>query len=199
MPSFIPYSLNLPFLTICSFSVTLVVQLGIPANPEQYIHRLGRTARAGATGRGILVISKEESFFLQKNKTGIGALPIQPLLATSTPPGPTSEDVQQVYSELKPILTALPDEGKGQAYRAWMGYYNAYVKQMGWTKSDLIREAGLLAVSGFGWTESKPPPIAPKAVGMMGMRGLPGLNIVRNSVLRTSRDDGVDQVGMTDA
>jgi len=50
---------------------------------------------------------------------------------------------------------------------------------MGWTNADLVREAGLLAVAGFGWTESKPPPIEPKTVGMMGLRGVEGLNIVR--------------------
>lgn len=157
------------------------MQLGVPANPEQYIHRLGRTARAGAVGRGILIISQEESFFLQKSKAGIGALPIQPLSPTSTPPAPTSETIQQIYTELQPILAALPDEEKAQAYRAWMGYYNSYLKKMKWTKADLVREAGLLAVSGFGWTESNPPPIEPRTVGMMGLRGVPGLNIVRRA------------------
>lgn len=58
---------------------------------------------------------------------------------------------------------------------------------MGWTKADLVREAGLLAVSGFGWTDSKPPPIEPKTVGMMGLKGVAGLNIVRREVVSSSR------------
>ncbi|KAF8809289.1 DEAD-domain-containing protein [Phlegmacium glaucopus] len=184
--------------------VTLVIQLGVPANPEQYIHRLGRTARAGAVGRGILVLSQEESFFLETSKTGIGALPIEPLSANSTPPGPTSETVQQAHAQLQPILEALSDEEKGQAYRAWMGYYNSFIKRMGWKKADLIREAGLLAVSGFGWTQSKPPPIEPRTVGMMGLKGVAGLNIVRKEFVPNSKKaeatgDGAVQAGTSNA
>lgn len=144
-----------------------------------------------------MVLSKEEGFFLKKSNEGIGALPIKPLSDTSTPPGPTPESVQQVRTELQPILAVLPDEEKGQAYRAWMGYYNSYLRRMGWTKTDLIREAGLLAVSAFGWTESKPPPIEPKTVGMMGLKGLPGLNIVRKEfVPRKPKDDDPSQAIM---
>ena len=171
------------------------MQLGLPANPEQYIHRLGRTARAGAIGRGILVLSQEESFFLEKSKFGIGALPIHPLSASSTPPVPTLETIQQVHTQLQPILAAVPDERKGQAYRGWMGYYNTFLRRMGWKKEDLVREAGLLAVSGFGWTDSNPPPIDPKTVGMMGLKGVPGLNIVRKEIVLRHANRGVGQAG----
>lgn len=64
---------------------------------------------------------------------------------------------------------------------------------MGWNKENLVREAGLLAVSGFGWTESKAPPIDPKAVGMMGLKKVPGLNIVRKEF--APRGPGNGQVG----
>jgi len=157
--------------------VTLVIQLGLPANAEQYIHRLGRTARAGAIGRGILVLSEEENFFLSDTKAH--ALPIHPLSASSTPPGPTSETVKKAHAELQPILAAVPNEAKGQAYRAWMGYYNSFLRRMKWKKEDLVHNANLLAITGFGWTESKPPPLEPKTVGMMGLKGIRGLNIAR--------------------
>ena len=130
-------------------------------------------------GRGILVLSQEEEFFLKDPKSGIVGLPIHPLSASSTPPGPTLETIKQAQSELQPILADITDEEKGQVYRAWMGYYNMYLRRMGWTKADLVREAGLLAVSGFAWTESKLPPMDPSTVGKMGLKGVPGLNIVR--------------------
>ena len=82
-------------------SVTLVVQLGLPASLDQYIHCLGRTARAGAMGRGILVLSQEEEFFLKDPKLGVVGFPIRPLSASSTPPGPTLETVKQAQSELQ--------------------------------------------------------------------------------------------------
>ncbi len=36
--------------------VTRVIQVGIPHSMEQYIHRVGRTGRAGMDGRGDLVL-----------------------------------------------------------------------------------------------------------------------------------------------
>mmetsp|Transcript_22047 Transcript_22047/g.35478 ORF Transcript_22047/g.35478 Transcript_22047/m.35478 type:complete len:622 (-) Transcript_22047:262-2127(-) len=36
--------------------VTLVVQMGAPANAQDYIHRIGRTGRAGQTGRALMVL-----------------------------------------------------------------------------------------------------------------------------------------------
>ena len=44
-------------------AVTNVFQVGIPSDKESYIHRLGRTGRAGAEGRGTLIVTQAESFF----------------------------------------------------------------------------------------------------------------------------------------
>lgn len=43
-------------------------QVGLPSSREQYIHRLGRTARAGRTGRGLLLLMPEEQHFLRQLK-----------------------------------------------------------------------------------------------------------------------------------
>jgi ATP-dependent RNA helicase MSS116 len=43
--------------------VTNVIQVGIPSDKESYIHRLGRTGRAGAEGRGTFVVAQVEEFF----------------------------------------------------------------------------------------------------------------------------------------
>ncbi|KAH7233440.1 hypothetical protein BKA59DRAFT_504339 [Fusarium tricinctum] len=43
--------------------VTTVIQVGMPADKQSYIHRLGRTARADAEGRGILIYSLKEISF----------------------------------------------------------------------------------------------------------------------------------------
>ncbi|XP_021604599.1 probable DEAD-box ATP-dependent RNA helicase 48 isoform X3 [Manihot esculenta] len=47
-------------------NVTLVIQLGIPADREQYIHRLGRTGREGKDGEGILLLAPWEEYFLNE-------------------------------------------------------------------------------------------------------------------------------------
>jgi len=38
----------------------LVIQIGLPSTREQYIHRLGRTARAGKSGEGLLLLAPHE-------------------------------------------------------------------------------------------------------------------------------------------
>ena len=37
------------------------IQAGAPMSREQYIHRLGRTGRAGKTGRGVILLSPFEA------------------------------------------------------------------------------------------------------------------------------------------
>ncbi|MCB1119961.1 MAG: DEAD/DEAH box helicase, partial [Verrucomicrobiae bacterium] len=41
-------------------NITLVVNFDLPAEPDNYVHRIGRTARAGASGRSITFCSDEE-------------------------------------------------------------------------------------------------------------------------------------------
>ena len=44
------------------------MQVGLPADREQYIHRLGRTGRKGKIGQGILLLAPWEEFFLSTIK-----------------------------------------------------------------------------------------------------------------------------------
>jgi ATP-dependent RNA helicase MSS116 len=55
--------------------VTLVLQLGQPSSREQYIHRLGRTARAGKAGQGVLLLAPFETQFVARELKGERALP----------------------------------------------------------------------------------------------------------------------------
>merc|ERR1712127_605149 len=41
--------------------VTHVIQVGLPESRDQYIHRLGRTGRAGKKGEGIVLLAPFES------------------------------------------------------------------------------------------------------------------------------------------
>ncbi|KDQ09421.1 hypothetical protein BOTBODRAFT_191057 [Botryobasidium botryosum FD-172 SS1] len=56
--------------------VTRVVQIGIPGSAEQYTHRVGRTGRAGTSGRGDLVLLPWEIGFLSWQ---LGEVPLKPM------------------------------------------------------------------------------------------------------------------------
>lgn len=65
-------------------------QVGIPAGREQYIHRLGRTGRAGKEGRGLLLLMPWEEVFLRSLKdisiTESKAVQMTPAVEAKVPP-----------------------------------------------------------------------------------------------------------------
>lgn len=171
----------------------MVLQLNLPADAEQYIHRLGRTARAGAAGRGVLVLDPAEEVFLRKKEVrGLGLVKDTEFHAsTTTTPTPAASTAAAALASTQASLAAstleiqrtlssgaVERETKAAAYRAWLGYYNGAAKELGWSKERVVREAGGYARASIGWSEGDVPDVEARAVGKMGLRGVPGLNIV---------------------
>ncbi len=52
--------------------ITHVINYDIPQNPEEYIHRIGRTARAGKTGIAMTFVSEWDYPFLEAIKAQVG-------------------------------------------------------------------------------------------------------------------------------
>lgn len=139
--------------------VTLVIQVGLPADRQQYIHRLGRTGRKGKEGEGVLLLSPWEEFFL----SAIKDLPISKTPAPSIDPD-TEKKVERA-------LCHVEMKNKEAAYQAWLGYYNSN-KTVGKDKYRLVELANEFSRS-MGLDN---PPAIPKLVlGKMGLRNIPGL------------------------
>jgi ATP-dependent RNA helicase MSS116 len=47
--------------------INLVVQIGVPSEKDQYVHRVGRTGRAGKVGEAVMILAPEEMWFVQTN------------------------------------------------------------------------------------------------------------------------------------
>jgi ATP-dependent RNA helicase RhlB len=52
--------------------VTHVYNWDLPQDPEDYVHRIGRTARAGATGKAISLVDEASAFSLEGVERFIG-------------------------------------------------------------------------------------------------------------------------------
>ncbi|KAG6879437.1 hypothetical protein C0992_002703 [Termitomyces sp. T32_za158] len=156
--------------------VTLVVQVGLPSSTEQYIHRLGRTARAGEAGRGIIALDPQERFFLEKKD--MSSLNIQASALDGA-------DLSKERAEVSRALSSVDPERKSQAYRAWLGYYKTHLKMMKWTREELVCRANNFVRQALGWQGEDLPAIDPKTVGKMQLKGVPGLNIVRQAPINS--------------
>ncbi|KAL4363774.1 hypothetical protein GQ457_04G030820 [Hibiscus cannabinus] len=139
--------------------VTLVIQVGIPSDRQQYIHRLGRTGRKGKEGQGILLLAPWEEHFLSSIKD----LPI----AKAPLPSLDPETTKMVGR----ALSHVEMKAKESAYQAWLGYYNSD-KKVGKDKYRLVELANEFSRS-MGLDN---PPAIPKLVlSKMGLGNIPGL------------------------
>jgi len=139
--------------------VTLVLQAGVPSNREQYIHRLGRTGRAGKLGCGVMLLCDFESYFVKDLKD----LPLQSIGAVQANP----DAVVAINAALKQVDIKLGE----MCYSAWLGFYNSQ-RGVRWSKPELVQHANKWAkVIGL----AKQPVLEKKTVGKMGLKGIPGL------------------------
>lgn len=149
-------------------NVGLVAQIGLPSNYEQYIHRVGRTARAGNSGRATILLTENEAFFLKENKT----LPITPHPESVAIHEQAREAAPQLLRQLKRV-----DEGvKSKAYTAWLGFNAPHLFKN--SKIALVKEANAFSEA---MGNTVPPGITGKAAGYMGLRGVPGIRIENRS------------------
>ncbi|KAL5988506.1 putative DEAD-box ATP-dependent RNA helicase 48 [Asimina triloba] len=141
--------------------VTLVIQVGVPTDREQYIHRLGRTGREGKDGEGILLLAPWEEYFLDEIKD----LPLE-----KSPMPHIDSDVKLKVEE---SLAQVDNSIKEAAYHAWLGYYNS-IREIGRDKTTLVELANRFSDS-IGLT--KAPALFRKTAVKMGLRDIPGIRI----------------------
>jgi ATP-dependent RNA helicase MSS116, mitochondrial len=144
-------------------NVSTVFQVGLPADKESYIHRLGRTARAGREGRSVFIITADESFFPKYTLKEIKFDIIKPDYSYSQ----NTRDA------------ALDFDNKAKVYQAWLGYYKGHSRDMGWDNERLVAEANKFALEALGTGEV--PGLQKSTVGKMGLKGVRGLNVIPNA------------------
>ncbi|XP_047053079.1 DEAD-box ATP-dependent RNA helicase 26-like [Lolium rigidum] len=139
--------------------VSLVVQVGVPSDRQQYIHRLGRTGRKGKEGQGILLLAPWETHFLNS---------VNDLSITETVAPPVNPSIQ---AEVQGAIRKVEMKTKESAYQAWLGYYNSN-KTVSGNKSRLVKLAEEFSQS----MGLEIPPAIPRLIlRKMGLQNVPGL------------------------
>jgi ATP-dependent RNA helicase MSS116 len=141
---------------------------------EQYIHRLGRTGRAGADGKGWLVLGPFENHFLQELR-GMDIPRNDELLTLLS--NPIEEETNDMLTTATNGIRANKNRqssAKG-AYQAFLGFYLGKMKVMRMNnKDDLVAVANAFS-SQLGLPEI--PSITKQMAGKMGLKGVKGVSI----------------------
>lgn len=87
-------------------NVQLVVNFEVPREPESYIHRIGRTGRAGADGKAIMFVSPDEKHLLMDIER------TQKIKLKKSVQHITVEDTKEDYLDLNLDLPLPPSEKK---------------------------------------------------------------------------------------
>ncbi|KAI5780935.1 P-loop containing nucleoside triphosphate hydrolase protein [Geopyxis carbonaria] len=155
--------------------VTHVIQVGTPTSKEQYIHRLGRTARAEASGTGYLLVPAIEALYgpVRQVTSGLKMITDDHGLHTAsvamdsetTLPGPAAEALQRITK-----ATMLVDQDdKDGTYLSLLGY-NA-----SWRNRQALVD-GLNQWTKLGWGMASPPGVGKSFIAKIGYSDCRGFN-----------------------
>lgn len=154
-------------------NVTHVIQVGIPTSREQYIHRIGRTARAGKEGEGYLLLNKIET---GEARNRLHDLPLRKNTSIETATLDLTKEAQvsanagEVLSMYQNAMRRVSAGDKAAVYKAQLGVFQWFGR-----KSQLIEMMNNLAR--YGWGMSTPPAISPMLASRLRLNGVPGVNI----------------------
>lgn len=139
--------------------VSLVLQVGVPSSREQYIHRLGRTGRAGREGEGIILLAPFEKAFLDKE---VADLPIQHIEA----PALTEQEITDTNELATKALHSMDDEIVREVYTAYLGYYSGRMPMLGQRRTLALTEAAKF-MEGLGVEEI--PHLSARFLSQLGL------------------------------
>jgi len=158
-------------------NVTHVIQMGLPSSVEQYIHRIGRTARAGKEGEGWLILNQLEDQEARHRFGGKIPLKRDNTLETAsldlTQEAQVSPAAGKILNMCQAALRRIEPIEKIKAYKALLGVYQWIGR-----KGALID--ALNDLSRVGWSMRSPPAISPMLAQRLGLARIPGVNIGHN-------------------
>ena len=155
-------------------NVTHVIQVGLPPSAEQYVHRIGRTARAGQEGEGWLFINNLESREVRGRLRGLS--PLQTDNSLETPKVDMSkeamlpEQAAKILTQVGEATSLVPRQLKAKAYMANLGIF-------AWVPDKQLMVDTMNRRTKYGWGMSEPPMVSSGIVSKLSLRRVQGLNV----------------------
>jgi ATP-dependent RNA helicase DeaD len=132
--------------------VSHVVNYDIPADPESYVHRIGRTGRAGREGQAILFVAKRERRLLKL----IERTTRQPIERMGVPSG--AQIGEQRINELKALIAQTIEDNDLAFYEALV---ERHVDEL-WEDGDTSANARSIAAAMIYLHQQQRPLIVPE-------------------------------------
>lgn len=154
-------------------NVTHVIQVGLPSSGEQYVHRIGRTGRAGKEGEGWLIINEME---VSEARHRLGSMPIKRddsleiAKLDMTQEAQVSAKAGAILSMVQTAMAQVPGPDKAKLYRGLIGVYS-------WLGNKSVLIARLNDLAKYGWGLREPPSIPPGLASKLGLSRVPGVRI----------------------
>jgi len=168
--------------------VTHVIQIGLPPNRDQYIHRVGRTGRGSASGEGWVFFTNVE---MGLARSMLRALPLAPDKSLQAAYVDMTNDAQlpasvaETLSQVGDATKMVGGDVKAKAYLAAIGE-----RQSVNDKQALIDTLNQWTRYGWGW--ETPPSVSPTLAQRLGLSRVRGLETGRSP---RSDDFGGDREG----
>ncbi|XP_043657914.1 probable ATP-dependent RNA helicase CG8611 [Drosophila teissieri] len=119
--------------------IKLVVQYTPPQTTADFVHRVGRTARAGRKGRAVIFLAPSEAQFvrhLEKKRIRIQQGDMYAYLQTLLPKDDEARTVQEAASNLQHKFQTLLEDDRElhdkscKAFVSWMKFYSTFPKEL---------------------------------------------------------------------
>ncbi|OCK82302.1 DEAD-domain-containing protein [Lepidopterella palustris CBS 459.81] len=153
-------------------NVTHVIQVGVPRERDTYIHRIGRTARAGKEGQGWLLVSPLDSPEVRRRLRG---LPLQhdtsleSALVDMTKEAEIPEKIANILTTVRDAHVAVHPSHKRNMYTAFLGVF-------GWLSDKQFLIDTLNTLAKHGWGMENPPSISMDAARKNRLHRVQGVN-----------------------
>ncbi|KAL1604342.1 hypothetical protein SLS59_004139 [Nothophoma quercina] len=135
-------------------NVTHVIQVGLPRDRESYIHRLGRTGRAGKEGEGWIILTPFEKGEIRRRLRGLPLNDATNELETAridmSQPAEVPENIGKILQDTTEAYKKVYPDQLDAAFRGLFGSFQWYGDKHG-----LLEGANRLAE--FGWGMPSPP------------------------------------------